>query len=801
MSTSYTKYGDYSGDSTEFIITNPDTPRPWINYLSNGKYCALVSQTGGGYSFYLDSGVNRITRWLPENYLKDIPGRTIYLRDETTKEFWSTGYRPAKKSNGYECRHGLGYTVLKNRFQDIESEMTVFVPQGESFELWITKIKNVSQTIKTLRLFPFVEWLIGDWMTELSIRNISILLNEGYFNKDHQVIVARKFPWVGKEYPYIAFLGSGLNILGHDVDYENFIGRYRDVSNPIVVENGRCSQSRVRGVNMVGVLEHELKLEAGEEREFVVVMGIVPSKENEQAIAHATKKCGEIVKKFTQIETAKQLLESTKSYWKNAILKNVMVKTPDEILNRSINVWMKYQIYMNNHWGRSATFYHEGGGEFGYRNTAQDAWSMVPLNAEYAKERLIFLCKHQKKSGQPLPGWSLATGPSTHKPPSDFPIWLPMLLIAYVKETGDLKLLEKRVPYHDGGMATIYEHAKKATKFLQDIAKSKRGIPLMGTQDWNDAFDRTGIGGKGESVWLGMGLCVALRNLEELAFRIGDKNTALDCQKRYKKMKEIINRYAWDGDWYRYAFNDYGKPIGSKKNQEGKIQLNAQTWAIIAGIPEEKKLAKILKVIDQDLDTPYGPVLFTPPYTKYDKTIGRITAFAPGTKENAAIFCHGGAFKIYADLQIGRADEAYETLKKILPSASNKDIELYKTEPYVFAEYLIGPGNPCYGEGAFSWLTGSVDWIFVSVIEGLLGIKPDYDGLRVDPCLPSSWEKVEVTRYFRDSVYEITILNPDHVTKGIRRIVLDKNPLDSNLVPPFKDGRVHLVEVTMGKKL
>ncbi len=330
-----------------------------------------------------------------------------------------------------------------------------------------------------------------------------------------------------------------------------------------------------------------------------------------------------------------------------------------------------------------------------------------------------------------------------------------------------------------------------------DVAKSRRGLPLMGTQDWNDAFDRTGIGGKGESVWLGMGLCVALNNMKELAAYLKDRKTAEECQVRYDKMKAIINKYAWDGNWYCYAFNDHGEPIGSNKNKEDKAQLNAQTWAILAGIPDKEKLKKILKTIDGYLATPYGPVLFKPAYTKYNGRIGRITAFAPGTKENAAIFCHGGAFKVVADLKIGRAEEAYKTFKQTLPCSDNKDIEIYKSEPYIYPEYVIGPGNRRYGEGAFTWLTGSADWMFVAATEWMLGIRPEFEGLLIDPCIPKHWKRCEAIKRFRGAIYQITIENPKGHSKGVREILVDGRKINGCLISPHKDGKTHYVKVLM----
>ncbi len=784
----YNIYGHFSKDDKEFIITQPNTPRPWINYLSNGEFCTIISQGGGGFSYYKDPQKNMLTRWDPENYLHDTPGHFLYIRDEETKEYWSATYQPIKKYEDYKCVHGLGYTSFYSLYKRLATEMTVFVPQDLPVELRLIKIKNNDNRKRIIKVFPFTEWLLGNYFTELVVRNLSVLMNRSAYDKQKDIIFVSKFPQGNIPWDYFGFMGMSVKPDGFDINRENFVGRYRDYKNPIVVEEGKCTQSVAMGTSMVGVFEKLFEIDALQEIQFVVIKGISSNKN--QAIKWKNQ--------FSNIPVAEKELEKTKKFWENAITNNITVETPDAGINRMTNVWLKYQVYMNNHWGRSATYYHECGGEFGYRNTAQDAWGLCSINQGYTKARLIKLLEHQRKSGQPLPGWSQETGPTTHKPPSDFSMWIPMLLLAYLKETGDYAILKKKLKFYDGGMATIYEHTKRAIKFLLNVAKSKRGLPLMGTQDWNDAFDRTGILGKGESVWLGMGACVALENLKQIAHFLKDKKIVQECELYYNKIKKIINTYAWDGDWYVYAFNDFGEPIGSKRNKESKIQLNSQTWAILSGLPDATQIKKMTKIIDTKMETPYGPPLFWPPYTKYNSTIGRITAFAPGTKENAALFCHAGAFKIAADLKLNRVQRAFHTLKQLLPCVEEKDIELYKTEPYVLPEYVIGQGNPNYGEGAFTWLTGSADWLFVIITQQMLGIQPEFNGLLVNPKIPASWKQYRVKRIVRGITYDIIVQNPNNKETGVKEIFLDDKRVESNLIPYFKDGKMYKVKVVMG---
>lgn len=784
---SFKDYGHFDDRAREFVINCITTPRPWINFLSNREYCALISQAAGGFSFYLDPAYHRITRWAPGNYLPDRPGRYLYIRDPEDGSIHSGTGAPVNASDRFECRHGLGYTRIKNRFNSIQTTATFFVPEKERLELWMFEVKNTSRKPRRVQVFPFIEWHLGHYDSELCARNLTVLMNEGWFDERLQAVWAGKFPWANKPLPYHAFFGSSLKVTGYDVDFENFIGAASDYAAPVALRNGGCTNSRVRGNGMVGVLQHDLELGAGEAVQFVVVMGL----------AETPDEAAEKLEQYRAWSHAESALRATKRMWR-AMTDRVLIETPDQDLNEFGNVWLKYQVAMNNHWGRSATYYHEGHGEFGYRNTAQDAWGILPLDADYARERMIHLAMHQRNTGQPMAGWSYVSGTNEGKAPADFPVWLPLLVTAYVKETGDVKILEKDVPYYDGGSDTLYQHVRKAMQFLQDRAKSERGLPLMGTQDWNDAFDRVGIGGKGESVWLGMGLCVGLNMLRELAEFIGDKETVRECASRFEAMKALINQYAWAGDRYVYAFNDKGEPIGSPVNEEGSCQLNSQTWAILAGIPDDEQRQKVLHHIDHTLDTPYGPALFAPPYTQYNGDIGRITAFAPGTKENAAVFIHGGAFKVVMDYVIGRAEEAYRTMRQLLPNAPDKDIELYKTEPYVFPEYVIGPGNPRYGEGAFTWLTGSADWFFIALIQYTLGVRPTFDGLQVDPCMPRAWKQARIVRRFRGTRYDIRIANPDGVNRGVRGIKVDGKAIKGDVLPLFRDHGVHVVEVTMG---
>ncbi len=699
--------------------------------------------------------------------MHDKPGRYLYIKDMDTGEYWSATHQPIKRSDKYEAIHGLGYTKISTTYMNISSEITYFVPINENCELWFIKIKNDSKKRRNLKVFPFIEWLLGDWFSELEIRNISILYNEGHWDKKNQAITATKFPFGNVPWEYNCFAATSLDVVGFDVDFEKFIGRYRSYENPQVLEKGSCNNSdNVRGMNLVGVLESEIILDQGEDIEFSVIIGI--NKKD--------KSYNKIIQRSRNLKEVKQLLKQTKEYWQKAILDNIKISTPDTDLDSLVNVWSKYQIYMCNHWGRSATFYHEGNGDFGYRNTAQDAFGILSLNADFTRERMLKLAYHQRATGQCMAGWSNVTGPSLNRPASDFPAWLPFLINDYVKETGNFDILRQDVPYFDKGSSSLYDHGLQAMRFLQDIDKGEHGLPLMGTQDWNDALDRVGIKGRGESVMLAMQVCWGLKNLKEIAEYLGDEKVVAECNDRYEAMKKTINETAWDGNWYLMAYDDEMNPLGTKKNKECQVYLNTQSFAIISGIVEKGKLEKILSTVKVLFADPYGPPLFVPYYSNYNENIGRITAFAPGTKENAAIFCHAAIFMAYAYLSINMPDEAYDIINKISPLRSVGNMELFKTEPYIFPEYITGPGNTRYGEGAFTWLTGTCDWFFVAVTQLMLGVKPEYNGLRISPCLPKKWKKAKIERNFRGNKYLIEI------NRGKEDKVIVNNQLISNSI-------------------
>ena len=792
------EYGHFDEKNQEYVVTNPATPRPWINYLTNEDYCALVSHTGGGYSFYLDCGANRILRWSPSNFLTDRPGRYVYLKDLATGQYWSLNWQPMRRElDFYEGRHGLGYTTITTKAFGVTGEITYFVPRKEPVEIWKVKIKNDTRRKRRFSLYGFVEWLIGEYFLELRIHNITTLYNKVWWDGETGAILGKKTAsWEqGNIRPFegLVFFGSNFKVDGYECLKTVFTGRYNDISNPDGLKDKALKNSNCEGEDAVGVLQHNFGLDGLEEKEFVFILGQVEGKERAK----------EILNKYRNVIQVRKELEAVRKDWqeKTSLIK---IETPDKDFNTLVNTWLPYQLYINAYWSRNASYYHGGGPGKGYRCSVQDAEGILSLNPEFTKQRIKEFASLIRPDGTNAVGWSL-DGPWDQSPMKGKVVWFTCLVNAYVKETGDTNILKEKAPYlkdkwckEGENEGTIIEHIYKQLDYSWND-RGEHGFPKIGRGDWNDGLDMAGIKEKGESVLIAQTLVRALNQASELAELIKDSVKAEELKDRAKELIEIINKNGWDGEWYLRGYNDRGEPFGSHKNKGGKIFLATQAWAILSGIIPKDRLKKVMESTDKHLDTEHGLALFSPAYSKYDPDLGRIAMFAKGTKENAAIFCHANLFKIAADLAIGKGQRAWLSLKKIMPN-KQKDYELYKTEPYVFSEYLIGPEHPyLFGEGAFSWLTGTAGWAYMMATEWMLGARRDFEGLKIDPCLPSSWKKCKIRRPFREATYEILIENPKGMEQGVKEIWVDGKKIEGKLIKPHKDGKSHKVRVVMGK--
>jgi len=804
------KYGHFSSDGKEYIVTDPNTPRPWINYLTNEHYCCILSHCAGGYSFLKDCRSNRITRWAPENYHFDRPGKYLYIKDG--KKAWSATYRPLRVPlKSYQCRHGLGYTTIEASNNGVSSSITYFVPENDPCEIWLVKLTNDSKKEKTLELYPYVEFLIGDYHEELRYRNIMNLYNIVKYDKTHKAILGKKTAtWKGmniQPYETLVFFGSSLAVKGCCTQKDVFLGRYNTEERPEAVLKGDFKNFEVcSGEDAIGCFKHVVKLKPGQTKEFTICLG------EAQGLPEISKLFG----KYRDVKLAQKQLQATKDLWEKRIVDNIWVHTPDKDFDTIYNIWVKYQVYICNLWSRSPSFFHEGSGGRGYRDTCQDSESICSINSELTRKRILKVASLIRRDGTCAPGWSETAGPHKFRPNKDHQIWLTATVSSYVKETGDKDFLLEYVPYlkdqwimgwdenadykggaQTDGEGTLFEHLEANLRFcFNDVGE--KGLPRIGHADWNDAIDEAGIKHKGESVWLAQALVRSLKILAEMCELLGEENKQKEYLQMAKAMDERINSVGWDGAWYVRGFDDQGQAYGTKQDKEGKIFLNSQSWAILAGVAREERLKTVLASVDKYLNGKHGLALFYPAFTSWVKRLGRISMFSEGTKENAAVFCHAATFMGVAYAQCGCGNKAYEAVQKIMPNAQ-KDMNLYKTEPYVFCEYLVGPQNPYrYGEGAFTWITGASGWNFMLATEWILGARRDYDGLRIDPCIPKKWKKCSIRRPFRGDVYDIEILNPNAKEHGVKSLHVDGEEIYGNVITPVGDGRVHKVKVVMG---
>lgn len=789
------EYGHFSEDGREYIITRPDTPRPWINYLSNDKYCALCSQTGGGYSFYQSSGYDRITMEYPALVvLRDRPGRYIYLRDANTGEFWSPCWQPVRKDlDSFESRHGMGYTRIKSSYGGIETKITYFVPRRDDLEVWMVSIRNAGKEPRRLQAFAYTKWCLANYAYNMIENSFSNLFNETSV-EDEILFFSTRFWNVSQggggnpnaRWDKYAFFTANFDLHGFDCFEEEFLGVYHSWHDPVAVQEGRCRNSIGNGKDICGALQHDFDLAPGEEKRFVVLLGVAGGIDEAKVLKS----------RYDTWEEAERGLAEMKGYWDN-YLGRTFCETPDSEFDLAINYWNKYQAWVTSRWSRMDSYYIGGGSILGHRDSWQDMLAILPNDLDWARQRVIYLLEHQYPDGSTLHNWDPITNLGVKTGHSDDPLWLVMGVIEYLKESGELVFLDENVRYYDGGSETVRQHVLRAIDYTL-AHMSERGIPLIMSADWNDGLDYVGRQGRGESTMVAHHLAWMLRELATLMWFVGSDALAEKYCEERDKLIRAINEHLWDGDWYIRGTRDDGEAFGSTRNMEGRIYLNAQSWAVLGGSAPRERAIRCMDSAARHLDTEYGPCLFLPAYREPDPKMGIITRFAPGTKENGTIFCHPVCWAVMAECILGRGDRAYDIYKRTSFVTRGKNPNLYKVEPYVYAEYIHGVDSPTFGEGEFTWTTGTAAWMWKVAIEYILGVRPEFRGLLLDPCIPHEWDGFKLRRRFRRATYEIEVTNPEHVSQGIARISVDGEHWDSHLLPVFSDGKTHKVQVVMG---
>jgi len=781
------KYGHFDEKSSEYVVTRPDTPTPWINYIGEGDFGGIVTNTGGGYSFDKDPRNKRILRYRYNNIPMDRPGRYVYIRDAKSKEYWSPTWQPTlKKLDKYEARVGMGYTSITGTLNQIQSNITYFVPPGERLEVWRLKVKNLSKTKRKLQVFSYAEFCFYDAVMDQHDVDWVQQINQSYFDKKLNSIFT--YPFM-KVQGYSFFTSNG-KVSSYDCDLEKFVGKYRSEANPIAVENGFCSNSVTYRGNSVGGTCNEIELKPGQEVQICFLVGT----------CQEPKDVEEKIKYYQKNENVDDAFKKLTNYWQNFVSK-LQVNTPDQDMNLMLNLWNQYQCKSTFNWSRFVSMYQLGVKRgMGFRDSAQDALGVMHTIPQEAKTLIVKLLKNQFIAGDAYHQFFPLTGEGDQTGYSDDHLWIILSVASYIKETGDTSFLNEQVPYADNkGIGSVLEHLEKAVSFsLNNLGP--HGIPKAGFADWNDTYNLDRGKGIAESVWVGMMLAYVLLELIGLLEFIGDNHKVEVYRKHYETLVATINKECWDGKWYVRAWDDDGNVIGSDKNEKCKIDLIAQNWAVMSGVADKKRGELSMDSAHKMLNTKHGIMLIYPSFNKFDPAIGGVTTYPPGAKENGGIFLHTNPWSMVAKTMQGDGDQAFAYYKQIVPASRNETVDAYEVEPYVYCQNILGKEHPQHGLGRNSWLSGTASWNLLASSNYILGIRAGYKGLIVDPCIPKKWKGFTATRVYRNATYHITVKNPKGVSKGIKQIIVDGVEIEGPALPIFSDNNHHDVEIVMGTK-
>lgn len=810
------KYGFFDDTRREYVITNPRTPWPWINYLGNEDFFSLISNTAGGYSFYKDAKFRRLTRYRYNNVPMDSGGKYFYINDG--KDVWSPGWKPSKTElDSYECRHGMNYTIIKGIKNGIEAEATYFVPLKTWAEVQKLTLRNTSHEEKKLKVFSFVEWCL--WNAQTDMENFQRNFSTGEVEIEDSVIY-HKTEYKERRNHY-AYYSVNEPIQGFDTDRETFFGLYNGFDEPQTVLAGVPENSVAHGWSPIASHYLEITLRPGETKNLIFVLGYVENEQDEKweskGIINKTKAKATIVR-FDNLEKVDEALAELRKYWDN-LLNIFSLKSGEEKLDRMVNIWNQYQCMITFCFSRSASFFESGIGRgMGFRDSNQDLVGFVHQIPERARERIIDIASTQFPEGSCYHQYQPLTKKGNNEIGSGFnddPMWLIFGTVSYLKETGDFSILDESVPYDNepGTEVSLFEHLTVSFDHVINNL-GPHGLPLIGRADWNDCLNLNCFsndpnesfqttenkteGSLAESLMIAGLFVVYGRDYIELCQKLGKTDEAERAQKHVDKMVDAVKNHGWDGEWFLRAYDFYGNKIGSDENEEGKIFIESNGWCTMAGIGlEEGMVEKALDSVKERLDCDHGIVLNNPAFTKYYIEYGEISSYPAGYKENAGVFCHNNPWIMIGETVLGRGDRAWEYFRKICPSYLEEISDLHKTEPYVYAQMIAGKDAFKPGEAKNSWLTGTASWNFYTITQYILGIRTSYDGLIVDPCIPSDWSGFNVSRKFRGATYEIEVKNQNSAMKGIKSMKIDGDIVSGNKIPLKPAGGVYKVEVVM----
>jgi N,N'-diacetylchitobiose phosphorylase len=797
------QYGHFDNENREYVIDRVDVPVSWTNYLGVKDLCTVISHNAGGYSFHQNAEHHRITRFRQNGVPLDRPGHYVYIRDNDTGEYWTISWQPVGKDLSeakYECRHGLSYSKFSCDYQDLHAEQTLFIPIEDDVELWDVKISNRGGQKRDLSVFAYCEFSFHH--IEIDNQNLQMSLYASGSSYADGVIQYDFFyePWT------FHYFTSNVDPDSYDCLRDKFLGNYRTETNPAAVEEGKCHGSFELGGNHCGALHKRISIAPGEESRLVFMLGVGPRAKGK-----------EIKAKYSQLANVDKSFADLRAYWEKK-LAIFQCKTPHQGLDTMINIWNLYQAETCVVWSRFASFIEVGGRTgLGYRDTSQDVMSVVHTNPTRCRQRIIELMKGQVSDGYGLhlfdPDWfdpekqkaPTFKSPTIAHPPdrkslihgiehvcSDDALWIVVTICEYVKETGDIALFDEVVPFANEGEATVYEHLKRALDFsARHIGNT--GICLGLRADWNDCLN---LGG-GESAMVSFMHHWALKAFVEAAEFLGRDADVKQYSATADKVRAACESQLWDGDWYLRGITAKGMKVGSKENEEGRVFIESNTWAVVSDVASPAHARACMDAVDRHLFSEYGIHLLWPAFSKPNDDIGFMGRVYKGIKENAAIFSHPNPWAVIAECKLGRGERAMKFYDSLLPYNQNDKIEVREAEPYSYCQFVMGKDHTAFGRARHPWLTGSGGWNYTAATRWILGIRLDFDGMIIDPCIPADWKEFEIKRQWRGATFHIKVANPNSVEKGVKEVRLNGKPVQGP-IPPQPSGSKNEVSVLMG---
>ncbi len=810
------KFGFFDDARREYVITTPRTPLPWINYLGSEDFFTLLSNTAGGYSFYRDARLRRLTRYRYNNAPLDQEGFHIYIKDGET--VWNPGWQPAQTElDRYECRHGLGYSIIEGAKDGVEVRQELMVPLGENCLLMRVTVKNDSGADKAIKLFPYLEFCLWDAMDDASN------FQRNYSTGEVEVVGAaiyHKTEYRERRDHYAVFWANR-EPDAFDTQREAFLGVYGSPARPEAVFGDGCTDSVAHGWQPIAAQEFDLELKPGESESILFGLGYIENPQDEKWAAPGVvnkTRAEAMIARYADDTSFDRAMETLRAHW-SGLLGKYQVSTGDERLDRMVNIWNQYQCMVTFNMSRSASYYESGMGRgMGFRDSCQDLLGFVHMIPERARERILDIAATQFPDGSAYHQYQPLTKKGNLDVGSGFnddPLWLIAGTDAYLRETGDFGILDEQVDFdNDPALAQpLLEHLRRSFTYTRTHL-GPHGLPLIGRADWNDclnlncfsehpgeSFQITGPseGPVAESVFIGGMFVKYGRDWVNILRHVGLDSEADEALEAIGAVEKAVLDAGWDGEWFRRAYDAFGHVVGGKECEEGQIFIEPQGMCVMAGIGVQSgEAARALKSVEERLDTKYGIVLLNPAYTRYHLELGEISSYPPGYKENAGIFCHNNPWIVCAETELGHGDRAFQVYRRTAPAFIEDISDIHRTEPYVYSQMIAGKDAPSFGEAKNSWLTGTAAWTFLSISQAILGVKPTLDGLRIDPCVPTGCKGFTLTRQYRGAVYEITVKNPDGAQHGVKELRVDGELFQGDLIPVRAPGTTVKVEVLLG---